>query len=888
MDEVFIGRDATLAVLRDAWADAASARPRVVCLTGPAGIGKTSLARHFAAEFAADRLHWVSADESFLGSRMALLTRLVRELSPDSDGIPESADELQAGALTLRVLGESSQPYVLMIDDLQWADAESQNALRFALRRLEAEPVLVIIAIRAQAAASLDPPLRRLVTDPDLTECRLDGFTVVEIAELAQHLGTHLDPSTAERLRAHTDGLPLHTAALLAEHGGEGLHDAGRVLPAPRSLATIVDDRLHALAPPVQEFLTAGAVLGTTFSAPTAARMARSAGITTPVRAAVRAMLVDPVSGDEVAFRHPLVRAAIYNGLDPARRRALHHAAAACTAGIDSLMHRADAADGYDDALADELADVAATLTSGRTQADLLLASARCTSAPEQRDARTIAAAAALVEHGLIARAQSIRPAIEATQASITREVVLAALEIDDGRFAAARDRCDTALALAPTGDDAARAHATRALARWSEGDFTGAVDDAADALRGDIGAAAARCCYIRIVSLEVLGRLDELPDDHVPPTLGATDRLALDGVTRYHRNDIPGAIASLGEAVRRSRRGAPTSLFIIALGLLAESLYQEGHWDKAALHAELAVSLAHDTDAYGELLLSHASAAEIQAARGRFDAAAEHLAAVRRFATAMPTWPTMTRFGMTQAIVAIAQDDPAALREAAEILCAEPGRTIVGRRPAVPWHALIAEAQLRAGRPAEASESIAALRRGLGITRQARAVPDAARLTGMLAEAQGRPDDALAAYRLDDDAAAAAHSPLAVARLTMARGALQLRLGRVATGRATLTTARAAFAALGALPFLQRCEQLMDASDEASIAATPSLSPRQEAVALLIADGLTNREIARRLYVSVKAVEYHLGQIYARTGLSRRELGARMRESPTWHAEAV
>lgn len=892
--EVFVGRHTALAVLREAWTDAAAAHPRIVAVTGTAGMGKSSLLRHFTSTFAPDHVHWIGMDECAASASVTLIPRLVHELTGLPSAVaPDSADEIAAGAAALQAMGTPPQPYVLIVDDLQWADAFSIRALRFALRRLEAEPALIILAVRTEAPASAEDDLRGFITDPRVTACTLDGLTMGEIVELAALLNAGpLDPTTAERLREHTGGLPLHTVALLAEHGGKYLADAGRVLPVPRSLAAIVHDKQLSLSPTTQRFLDAAAVLGAVFPASTAAQMVGLEEAEPAVSEALAAGLLSSASAGRAAFGHPLLRAAIYSALPLSRRRQLHLSAAALTLGVDALLHRVDASEGFDDELADDLAAAAAaagaTDAFGPLQGELLLAATRCTTARSRRDARLVEAAAAFMERGLAARARALRPLLDATAPTTAGEAVLALLDIDDGRFPAARDRCTAALDAEIIDAGAARVRAARALARWAEGDFEGAANDASAALHGDVGAATARCCYLRTVSMAVLGRLQRSPGEQLPAVLRRADRLALEGISRFHRNDISGAISSLGEAVRQSRSGHPTQLFIIVLGVLSEALFREGRWDEAALHAELSVSLARDTDAYGELLLSHAAAAEIQAARGRFEASAEHLHHVRNFATAMPTWPTLTRLGMTQAVVAIAEDDADALVAAAETMCAEPGRTQVSRRPSIPWRALLAEAQLVAGDLDEASRTIDELAAAARAARAAGAAPDLARLTGWLAEARGRIEEARSAYDITEHAARAAHAPLAVARLTMARGLLQMHVGEHAAGRTTLIEARAAFATLGALPFLRRCEQALDAADRESVAAKFPLSPRQEAVALLVAENMTNREIAHRLFVTVKAVEYHLGQIYARTGLSRRELGVRMRQSPTWSARGV
>jgi DNA-binding NarL/FixJ family response regulator len=154
----------------------------------------------------------------------------------------------------------------------------------------------------------------------------------------------------------------------------------------------------------------------------------------------------------------------------------------------------------------------------------------------------------------------------------------------------------------------------------------------------------------------------------------------------------------------------------------------------------------------------------------------------------------------------------------------------------------------------------------------------DVARLRGQLAEARGELADALDHYACD--VADARQSPLGVARLALARGLLLKRQGPVAAteSAAWLRSARTGFAALGAVPFLERCDAALGRAAERPTTGL-GLSPRQEAVALLVADGLTNKEIAAELYLSTKGVEYHLSQIYARTGLgSRRELARQIR----------
>lgn len=228
--------------------------------------------------------------------------------------------------------------------------------------------------------------------------------------------------------------------------------------------------------------------------------------------------------------------------------------------------------------------------------------------------------------------------------------------------------------------------------------------------------------------------------------------------------------------------------------------------------------------------------------------------------------------------------------------------RSQLATLPSWRWRAIVVEAHLSAGALEEAAAALAELTdvvASAGRAGQAAAAADLARLRGLLAEAGGDLDAALAQYTADvadrpagrGGGGGGAGAPLGVARLAFARGRLLHRRGaddRASKDRASkdhalaaLHEARDGFAALGAVPFLDRCNAALAAVGDGEGAAVGhsgglgfDLSPRQEAVALLVADGLTNKEIAAELYIGVKTVEYHLAQIFARTKIgSRRDL---------------
>src|SRR4029077_3843993 len=172
-----------------------------------------------------------------------------------------STDPLTAGAELLVSFGATDDPLVVVVDDLQWADSKSASALRFALRRLLAEPVLVVLSARPHPEDTLGDAWARLLSDSErVVRVHLDGLTTDGMLELVAATGHGaIERSTAERLREHTQGNPLYARALVDELGDGRLHAPG-VLPAPRSFAQLTAVRLAGLDDDAQRLVIAGAV----------------------------------------------------------------------------------------------------------------------------------------------------------------------------------------------------------------------------------------------------------------------------------------------------------------------------------------------------------------------------------------------------------------------------------------------------------------------------------------------------------------------------------------------------------------------------------------------------------------------------------------------------
>ena len=156
---MFVGRSRELALLEAAAAAARRGQPQVVSIEGEAGIGKSSLLERFAQELESAGIVRASGDEAESLLPYAVISQLVASAREMGDGPPglltsdlsDDVDPLAVGAELVTWLGQvhrGREMTLALIDDLQWADRPSARALLFAVRRLQADPVLVVVTAR--------------------------------------------------------------------------------------------------------------------------------------------------------------------------------------------------------------------------------------------------------------------------------------------------------------------------------------------------------------------------------------------------------------------------------------------------------------------------------------------------------------------------------------------------------------------------------------------------------------------------------------------------------------------------------------------------------------------------------------------------------------------
>jgi DNA-binding CsgD family transcriptional regulator len=808
------------------------------------------------------------------------------------------------GAELLGMLGslQDHAPVVVAVDDAHLMDASSAGALLFAMRRLYADRVLVLLASRPDELGRLGSSWLRLLNDSErVRRVQLAGLSAREISQLAGSLGfAPLTLAAAERLREHTDGHPLYVRALLSELPPDALAINSGPLPAPHSFAATVVARLANVASETQDLVAGAAVAGSRCPLTLAGSLA---GVSDPVEALEEAMaagllaLVPARIPEEVTFPHPLVRAAVYDDLSPSRRRGLHTACAALTSGSASLPHRVAASPGADDALAAELAAAGEDQVAGgalAAGAEQLLWAWRIAASREVREAALLRAVQYLVMAGEVPRALGLWDAVLSCADGPNKSYVIGVLTLSAGRLGEAaralRDVIDRpdfkghqelfgpvtaslaiVCAMRNRGDEAV-GWARRALeSKESPAPFEVI---ATQALAWGLSAAGH--------GREGIAVLASLSPEKLRPAPFEAELLAVRGNLKAWWGDPRGAVEDLSAVIRWSREGASLRSLPNAYGALAEVEYRIGRWGDGLTHAEVAISLGEDTDRVWDLPFVHAVASYLQAGRGDWRFAAEHVEAARLAAQLAPAPLSGYYACVAAAHLAWIRQDWVAVLDSLAPLHGPPrpiGMAGLGER--VPW-LLEAEAMIYTDRLQDAAGVLTELEHAIDDGPHDASRVDLWRLRGALEHAQDRPEDAAAAFLEGRAAAKASDSPLAHGLLELAYGRFLHKTGRRRAAIASLRAACDAFERLGARPFSERCDVELaacgvrsrprDADDQYGLTA------REQVVARLVASGKSNREVAAELYLSTKAIEYHLANIFAKVGInSRHQLASRL-----------
>jgi DNA-binding CsgD family transcriptional regulator len=373
----------------------------------------------------------------------------------------------------------------------------------------------------------------------------------------------------------------------------------------------------------------------------------------------------------------------------------------------------------------------------------------------------------------------------------------------------------------------------------------------------------------------EALAELGHLDADPGRVGLIDVDGLSFRGVLRLQTGDLGRAVSDLTAGLKLSRRGATLILGLRASCYLALAQYLAGTWDDVLLTSEQGFSAAAIQSRHYELPMLHLAAGCVPAGRGAAEEAERHARLADEAAASLDYGQERLYAAMARALICQAAGDYLGMTDALGSWRDDTALDGRGRTWAMLWRPLLAEGLLGSGQAEQAAGVVDRLRAENGQVGYLQ--PALAWLEGWLAEECGAPEQALRIYQRGEDAADAG-SPVHMARLLLAHGRLLRRTGNRKDAVGRLRRANELYLGLRAAPFLARAEEELAAcrlpGDPARKEQRPvlALTSRETEVAHLVGKGLSNPEIAAELFISRKAVEYHLGNIYAKCGLTGRQ----------------
>jgi DNA-binding NarL/FixJ family response regulator len=892
-----LGRDKECAALDRLLASVRAGESGALVLRGEAGVGKSALLDYLVRRADGATVARAAGVESEMELAFAGLHQLCARFVDRLDRLPgpqhdalgmafglragDAPDRLRIGLALLSLLSvvAEERPLVCVVDDAHWLDTASAQALAFVARRLGAESVGLVLAVRDQAFADL----------PGLVVDGLDGEAARHLLDAV--LTGPLDDRLRDRILAETQGNPLallelprgRTPAELA--GGFGLGAlSGRIEQSFR-------DRLAPLPPPTRLLLLVAAAepLG---DPPLIWRAARALAIDEAAAGpAIEAGLVEP--GGQLRFRHPLVRSAVYGEAPVRERQTVHSALAEATDAHSDpdrrAWHRAEATAALDEDVAAELersggrARARGGLSAG---AAFLERAAELTPDPHRRAQRALVAARLKYQSGapdvalrLLGMAQGgPLDELEAAQAQLLHAQIT---------FASTRGHDAPPLLLAA----AKRLEALDAtLARETYLEAFAAALSADRLIRGGDA---------REIAAAVLAA-------EWAPSTRACD-LLLDGLALLTTEGYPAGAPALAVALHAFREEAMPEddelRWIWLASVVARALGDDAAWDDlTARHLEL----ARRAGAFALLPVALTDRVSVELFSGRIGAAlplaaeadavveatGSHL--VLRAAIALANWRGRDEEART---LTKAREDDVRRRGEGLWLTANDWSTAIrcnglghyddalaAAERAVEgksglglgiWLLIeLIEAATHAGKPERAVNPLAQLAEIATASGTEWALACHARSAALLAES----DRAEAPYReaIERLGRIRTRDCETLARARLIYGEWLRRENRRVDAREQLRIAHRMLTDSGMEAFAERARRELMATGETvrkrSIETLDELTPQEIQVAELAAAGQTNAEIGGQLFLSPRTVEWHLRKVFGKLGISSRK----------------
>ena len=887
---------------------AASGSPTVVVVQGGEGTGKSSFLDELADRAAGFEVLDAGGFESAAEHPFGILEQWG---AVSGLGSPSPASPFVGAKLLHELLDDHADggPVLLRLDDLQWADRESVEALTWMLQRASGDRLLVGIASRPMPSTAHPTWQRWSSGRGRVLPVPLTGLTLENATRLLRDVRPDLNSATARRLWEHTAGNPSYLTALLAEYDGADLASR-RLLPAPRAFAEAIDSQGRRLSGEALALVRAVAVLGSDWCS--LADAGALASVEHPPDAAHELVeqgllkMRAPDAGAAVRIAQPILHSAIYEQIPPADRRALHRAAAGIVPRTDDVLgHRIAAVERYDDALAAEIDAWASYLhevSLHRLAARHLRAAAWLSSTPRDRERRWLDSLfeSLLAQDTAVVRA--VEQKVEDAEDAVRRDLVLGALatfeddnheavywfgkQLDDDERASTADpltryRIEVLLAWARIQGGADTSLVAAGLSRAE----TLAARDPA-LLSWHVAAAGLVAKRTRPIR-DLLHELADLPENPAAVPWEARNLLGWRGDLRADAGLTGPAIVDLEHVVSMVDEGGLEAALPHRHAQLGMCHWFAGQWNKARLHLRLALDLGASQSPIATAIVPL-----LDIGTGELDEADRKIARAHELLAPNPWMEACDRLDIAMVAREHADENEDRARGAVyDVLRDSVAKARSGELvKSAPWLAHAALAALWAEEQADADACLRLLT--TSCDPGAPWVPAMAGwVRGLAAESGGDLREAL------DEIARAGRDPandlpLYRAHMLLDQARLAAALGDRDQAQRAREQAAGLYQRLGATAYAARASaELVPAHPGATtgLPNTLGLTEREQDVLTLLASGMSYAQIARELFVTQSTVGYHLSNIYRKAQVtSRHELTELVRRDPAGFGTVV
>ncbi|WP_161988704.1 ATP-binding protein [Pedococcus bigeumensis] len=873
-----------------------------VGLTGEPGMGKTLVQAHVSELARAAGFAVLSARGSQRETHLpyANLHQLLTPILATVDELPpRQRDSLLAcfgaveveevnpfftslGVLELIVRTANDKPVLISLDDLHWMDQPTLDTLAFVARRIEPERVVLLCTSRSQE------PL--LGDDQTMTWIELEGLSSETAETLLRSRSPELATPLRERVIAESGGNPLALVEFVKalQTGTYAWSELDRALPMTDRLERAFTARADTLGPAARAVVDVAALDDGDDIRQLVTAASLLAGSTVGVDAVSGAVELGllTVDGSTYALSHPLMGSAVRRAMTQGRRMEGHAALATTLAAFPerALWHRAGAVSGRDESIAAELeraADSARRRGAFATALARLERSAALSPDPQDQASRLLSAAELGYELGRFGHVEQIKSRVLRMTLRPRDRSRLTWLEgaFHDGATSEPADvRHLVRLARTANDDDdtdlamqllfgAARRVWWRDPGESVRHEIIGAAREVP--LRSDDPRLLAVFGLAESLELSaaVLAQLD-----HWPVDLGGRLELAAPlGIAAFCSGDFVRADSFLTLAINQLRGEGRLSLLAEALAIRAWAEINLGVFD-AGRSADEGMRLSTETGQKVWAGTAGLALAVIDAVAGRWQGRHWSLVKAEQIALQLPNASSSLLAGaqLARGIAELGSNRP------------EPayGELVRVFRPSDPAHqrvqqlwtiSYLAEAAVSTNRREHARPLLAAVEE---LTAGSSAV--GAEIALEYTRAVLSDDDTAEGLFLAAMAGAGSPFPWHQARTQLAYGSWLRRQRRVTESREPLRAARTAFDALGTKPWALRADHELRATGERGWEPAPNsleeLSPQEAQIAQLASQGLSNREIAQRLFLSHRTVGSHLYRIFPKLGITSRQ----------------